>query len=92
MSDLWIIESPEIWPQYPYLRVERRTVSRKGQATCFVKVSDTQEVKPTVMATHNWPPPEQDDIPLVLKVDYEDWDSLFSEGWRPILPTWMQNS
>lgn len=92
MDDTRIVETPEMWPQFPYLRVERRTDTRPGQATCFVKVSEKQEVKPTVMATHNWPPPETDDIPLVLNLVYEDWDSLFSEGWRPVLPAWMQPS
>ena len=92
MTDLQLIKSPEMWPHFPYLRVERRKDPRRGQATCFVKVSDDQKVEPKVMATHSWPPPEQDDLPLVLELDYRDWDSLFSEGWRPILPAWMQNS
>ena len=92
MNTSQIIHSPELWPQYPYLRVERRQESRPGQATCFVKVTGKQEVEPKVMATHNWPPSDTDEVELVLELNYNDWEALFSEGWRPILPAWTGSS
>ena len=92
MADLKIVHSPELWPQYPYLRLERRTDTRPGQATCFVQVTPKQDVEPTVFATHNWPPPDTEEVPVVLRLEYPDWDALFAEGWRVILPTWLRLS
>jgi hypothetical protein len=86
-----VLMSPELWPTYPYLRVERRTEARPGQATCFIKVSDKQEVEPRVLATHQWPPPDEGDIATVLDLPYERWDQLEAGGWKPVLPNWMHS-
>ena len=85
-----VLKSPELWPTYPYLRVERRTEARPGQATCFIKVGDRQEVEPRVFATHEWPIPEEGEVPTVLDLRYERWDELEAGGWKPVLPNWMR--
>lgn len=90
MKEQDVLKSPELWPQYPYLRVERRTEARTGQATCFIRVSDKQEIEPRVFATHEWPPPDDGDIPTVLDLRYEQLDELEAGGWKPILPSWMR--
>jgi hypothetical protein len=90
MKEQDVLKSPELWPTYPYLRVERRTEARPGQAVCFIRVSDRHEPEPRVLATHAWPPPEDGDIPVVLDLNYEKFDDLEAGGWKPVLPNWMR--
>jgi len=87
-----VLSTPELWPQFPYLRVERRKQPRPGQATCFIRVDDHQEVAPTVYGTHNWPVPDDrdDEVPLVLRVEYTSLEDLSANGWKPVLPSWVR--
>ena len=91
MEETTVLSSPELWPQYPYLRVERRKKARPGQATCFIRVDDHQHVAPTVYGTHDWPvPDDREEVPLVLTVGYESLEDLSANGWKPVLPSWVR--
>ncbi len=92
MKELRVAKSPELWPQYPYLRVERRTEERPGQPACFLRVTERQEVEPKVFMTQQWPPPDDDEVSIDVLLDYDNLDTLLAQGWRPRLPNWLRIS
>lgn len=81
MDDLTILRSPKLWPDWPYLRVERRAEGRGGQSACFVRALDMASVEPVVYVVTDWPPMDQD-ASVLARFNYGDFQSMQKEGWR----------
>ena len=83
MDDLNIMKATSLWPDFPYLRVERRLDLRLDQPRCFVYAPDRDEVLPRVYFTRDFPPDEFDreNNPGII---YQDLSELVGDGWRVI--------
>jgi hypothetical protein len=85
MDDLHILRSPSLWPEFPYLRVERRLDLRFDQPVCFVYAAGPNVVVPRVFFTQKFPPGnEQFSVETNLGLTYPDLAALAGDGWRVI--------
>ena len=84
MNDLQVISSPNLWPTFPYLRVERRTEQRPGQPFCFVKASNEQEVEPVVLMGPTWPPADDLVVEEAFRFAYPSLEELAAAGWKVV--------
>lgn len=82
--DLAMLTDPTLWPEHPYLRIERRTEPRRGQATCFLRANVSNEMEPFVFVSPTWPPDDEQDPMVVSTFEYGNLDSLTRQGWRII--------
>ena len=84
LDDAVILQNPHLWPEYPYIRVDRRTDPRQGQATCFLRAKEDGQVEPVVYVTPSWPPRE-DVKPIVrFSFAFQDFRSLVKQGWKVV--------
>lgn len=84
MNDVSVLKSPNLWPTFPYLRVERRTDQRPGQPFCFVKATNEMEVEPVVLMGPEWPPTEEVDVDQSFRFAYASIEELAAAGWRVV--------
>lgn len=85
MDDLHILRSPSLWPEFPYLRVERRLDLRFDQPVCFVYAAGADVVVPRVFFTQDFPPKSEDfSVETTLGLTYSDLGALVGDGWRVI--------
>jgi hypothetical protein len=82
--DLHVLKSPQLWPVFPYLRVDRRHKDRPGMAMCFLVASSDAEVEPIVHVHQTWPPGEDFDADSAVKFHYADFPELLRDGWRVV--------
>lgn len=81
-TDLAVLRAPWVWPDYPYLQVERRTETRPGQPFCVVVADETGEVMPAVYFVDDFPPvagvfdPSQ-----AWGFSYSDLEAVVADGW-----------
>ena len=78
---LSVLKRPSGWPEWPYLRLERRHVLRSGGPFCLLIANQIDDVDPTVYLADEWPPREGwvPDVGL----SYQSFDDLVSDGWKP---------
>lgn len=81
MDDLTILRSPKLWPDWPYLRVERRAEGRVGASACFLRALDMAAVEPCVYVAMEWPPADQE-ASILTRFSNGDFQALQKEGWR----------
>ena len=84
MDDTTLLQSPQLWPEFPYLRVDRRTTPRQGQGICFVRSSEEGEVEPVVYVTAAWPPREETEPMVVFSFGLQDFAALVEQGWKVV--------
>ena len=84
MDDLAVLRSPNLWPTFPYLRVERRVEQRPGMPFCFVRSTPELQVEPFVLMGPTWPPDADVDIDETFRFAYESVDDIASNGWRVV--------
>ena len=77
-----ILTMPELWPEAPYLVVERRRNNRVGDDWCYLEASE-DHVEAVVHVAPTWPPPADADAPGTPTFAYDSLEDLQSEGWRP---------
>ncbi len=80
--DLHVFRSPQLWPNYPYLRVERRSEDRPGMSMCYVVADSETHVDPIVYVGSAWPPPEDFTKEGATIIAYTDFETLQKAGWR----------
>ncbi len=84
MEDLRVMKSPQLWPQFPFLRVERRLELRPGSPFCFVWARNEIETEPNVLMGPTWPPDEDLDIEETYRFAYDSVEAIAAEGWRVV--------
>lgn len=77
-----ILTMPELWPEAPYLVVERRRNNRAGDDFCYLKASE-DKVEAVIHVAPSWPPPAGEDPAGTPTIAYNSFEDLQSEGWRP---------
>ena len=82
VDDISVMGNPTLWPEYPYLRVERRHEDRPGQPFCFLKAENEMTVAPVVLMGPTWPPQPDFEPDVSFRFAYESLDALAHEGWR----------
>ena len=83
MDDLNALRATSLWPEFPFLRVERRLDFRFDQPLCFVYATERDTVVPRVYFTPAWPPPPANfDIENSPGLTYQDLAALVADGWR----------
>jgi hypothetical protein len=82
MDDLAVLKSPNLWPHFPYLRVERRTDMRAGMPFCFLRAASEVEVEPYVLMGPSWPPAEEVEIDQSYGFSYDSIDEIAAAGWK----------
>jgi len=81
--DLSVLRSPWLWPDYPFVRVERRTEIRPGQPFSIVVADETGEVVPAVYFVAEYPPdPTMFDISEPWGFSYPHLEAVVADGWR----------
>ena len=80
---LRVLETPRVWPEWPYLRVERRKELRPGSPYCVVIANELHDVEPTVYFTDSWPIDEQFTAEREKSMPYPNLIDLAQAGWRP---------
>ncbi len=85
MLDEQILEAPSLWPQWPYLAVERRMTTRQGDPCCFLVVDSEGEVAPVVHVSSVFPPGDDFDLNYGPHFHYPDFASLRADSWKPVL-------
>lgn len=80
---LLIIQTPSMWPDWPYLRVERRTELRPDTPMCVLVADELQQVAPTVYFADEFPPgdwfvPSED-----RAMAYGSLEEVRANGWKP---------
>ena len=79
-----IVTMPALWPEAPYLVVERRRHNRVGDDWCFLKATSDEEVDAVVYLAPTWPPPQELLEPgLSPHFVYDSLEDLQSQGWKP---------
>ena len=86
-QDLHVFRSPQLWPQYPYLRVERRNADRPGMALCYLVADSETHVDPIVYIGPTWPPPEDFTKEGATIFAYVNFDDMQKAGWRVVYMT-----
>jgi len=84
VDDVAVMRSPTLWPEFPYLRVERRREQRPGSPFCFLRARNELEVDPLVLMGPQWPPPPDIEVDESFRFAYDSVDALASEGWRVV--------
>lgn len=84
LDDAVILQNPHLWPEYPFVRVDRRVDPRQGQGTCFVRADEEGQVEPVVYVTSSWPPPEDVEPMVVVSFAFQDFRSLVKQGWKVV--------
>ena len=83
MDDLNTLRAPSLWPEFPFLRVERRLDLRFDQPVCFVYAPEPDRVATRVFFVKEFPPPlEEFDMDTSPGLTYDDLAALVSDGWR----------
>lgn len=80
---LYVIQNPRLWPDWPFLQVERRTELRPGNAYCLLMADELYQVQPTVYFSENWPPGEWFTPNEERAMAYTSLEELRSNGWKP---------
>ena len=80
---LYIMSNPRMWPDWPYLQLERRTELRPDSPFCLLMADELHEVAPTVYFTDNWPPGDWFSPDEERSLAYGTMDEVRSNGWRP---------
>lgn len=80
---LYILQTPRLWPDWPYLQVERRTELRTDSPFCLLMANELHEVTPTVYFTDNWPPGEWFTPSEERAIAYTSLEEVRSNGWKP---------
>lgn len=83
MDDKTMMETPRLWPQWPYLRVERRADQRPNSPFCVLVSNDLNEVDPVIYLAQTWPPPKNFAPTIERALTYTSMDEIVSAGWRP---------
>ena len=83
MNHQKIFSTPELWPTWPYLRIERRTQSRAGQMTCVLVSNELHEVESVVYLCDAWPPDGNGLPEPRVAIEYDSIDVLARDRWRP---------
>lgn len=82
MDDVALVQSPHLWPEFPFLRVDRRAEKRPG-GICFLRTNEEGEVDPVVYVTTKWPPREDEDPMIVVSFALQELRELVEEqGWK----------
>jgi hypothetical protein len=84
VDDAALLKSPHLWPEFPFLRVDRRTTPRPGAGICFLRTNDVGEVDPVVYVTTSWPPKEDEDPMIVVSFAFQDMQGLIEQGWKVV--------
>ena len=85
MDDLNTLRATSLWPEFPFLRVERRLDFRFDQPICFVYAPERDQVVPRVYFTPAFPPSLDDfDAENSPGLTYQDLASLIGDGWRVV--------
>ena len=77
-----ILTMPNLWPEGPYLVVERRRHNRAGDDWCFLKAVSDAEVEAVIYLAPSWPP-DENEARSTPNLTYESFADLQSEGWKP---------
>jgi len=80
---LHVLTTPRLWPEWPYLRIERRTELRPGSPFCVVVANELHDVDPTVYFTDDWPVSDDTDLHRDRAMEYSSLDEIASAGWKP---------
>ena len=84
MDDLGVLRSPQLWPSFPYLRVERRREHRPGSPFCFVRATADQVVEPFVLMGPTWPPEDEIEIDETYRFAYDTVEEIAAAGWKVV--------
>ena len=84
MEDVRVLRSPHLWPEYPYLRVERRRDLRPGSPYCFVRAQSEVETDPLVLMGAEWPPEIDLELDEVYRIPYDSVEDVARAGWRVV--------
>jgi len=84
LDDVALVQSPHLWPEFPFLRVDRRTENRAGAGICFLRTNEEGEIDPVVYVTTSWPPREEEDPMIVVSFALQDLRGLVEQGWRVV--------
>ena len=84
LDDAVMLQNPHLWPEYPFIRVDRRIDPREGQGTCFVRADEEGRVEPVVYVTPAWPPREDIEPIVVVSFAFQDFRSLVKQGWKVV--------
>ena len=79
-----MLKSPNLWPTFPFLRVERRTEHRPGSPFCFVRAINEAEVEPLVLMGPTWPPDDELAIDETYRFAYDSLEEVAAAGWRVV--------
>lgn len=80
---LHVIQSPRLWPEWPYLRVERRTELRTDSPFCVLVANELHEVEPTVYFSDNYPPGDWFTPDHERAMEYASLEEVKNNGWKP---------
>ena len=89
---LHILQTPRLWPDWPYLRVERRTELRPDAPICVLVADELQQVVPTVYFTDNFPPGEWFVPTEERALAYTSLEEVRANGWKPHYPLQQASS
>jgi hypothetical protein len=78
-----IMQNPRMWPDWPYLQLERRTELRPDSPYCVLVADELHSVEPVVFFSDNWPPGEWFSPDVERAIAYQTLDEVRSNGWRP---------
>lgn len=82
MDDLNTLRATSLWPEFPFLRMERRLDFRFDQPLCFAYAVERDQVIPTVFFTKEFPPSDEFDPETNPGLTYQDLAALVGDGWR----------
>lgn len=82
-SDLAVLRAPWVWPDFPFILVERRSEMRPEQPFCVVVADEAGEVVPAVYFVDDFPPdPASFDSTQTSGFSYADLAAVVADGWR----------
>ena len=84
VEDVVVMRSPRLWPQFPYLRVERRRDLRPGSPFCFVRAQSEAEPEPLVLMGPEWPPEIDLELDETYRLSYDSIEDVAEAGWRVV--------
>ena len=82
-NTLRVLETPRVWPEWPYLRVERRKELRADSPYCVVIANELHDVEPTVYFADYWPIDDAFTAQRERAMAYASLPELAQAGWRP---------
>jgi hypothetical protein len=83
VDDLNTLRATSLWPEFPFLRLERRLDFRFDQPICFLYASERDRVIPKVFFVTEFPPTlDGFDAEKSPGIPYDDLTDLVGDGWR----------